>query len=183
MLAIRLKRYGKTHFATYRVIVQDAAKHPSSGKIVACVGNYSPHTKEASLDKEQIEKYLNNGAQPSPRMVKLLGDAKIKLPNWVEKPNLSKARTTRNPDKLRKNQPKEAKVEAAPAKKTPADVDETPVTTDEKECTCTDACASGYNPDCTCESDECHCRERKEATSEAEEPAETDAKSTEVTAP
>ncbi|MGF6375937.1 hypothetical protein M2140_001007 [Clostridiales Family XIII bacterium PM5-7] len=26
-------------------------------------------------------------------------------------------------------------------------------------CTCTEACASGYNPDCTCTSSECHCRE------------------------
>ncbi|MCL2280547.1 30S ribosomal protein S16 [Candidatus Saccharibacteria bacterium] len=122
MLTIRLRRYGKTHFATYRVVVQDAAKHPSSGKVIAYVGNYNPHTKETSLDKEQIEKYLNNGAQPSPRVVKLLSDAKIKLPSWVKKPNLTKTRTTRNPDKLRKNQPEEVKVETVPAEK----VSETP---------------------------------------------------------
>ena len=115
MLAIRLKRYGKTHFATYRVVVQDAAKHPSSGKIIVQVGNYNPHTKETNLDKEQIEKYLGNGAQPSPRVVKLLKDAKIKLPSWVKEPNLKKTRTTRNPDKLRKNRPAEETVkEVAP---------------------------------------------------------------------
>lgn len=28
------------------------------------------------------------------------------------------------------------------------------------ECTCTEACASGYNPDCTCTSSECHCTEK-----------------------
>jgi len=28
-------------------------------------------------------------------------------------------------------------------------------------CTCTSACESGYNPDCTCTSSECHCREEK----------------------
>ena len=27
------------------------------------------------------------------------------------------------------------------------------------KCTCTDECASGYNPACTCISSECHCRE------------------------
>ena len=27
------------------------------------------------------------------------------------------------------------------------------------ECTCTEECASGYNPKCTCTSSECHCRE------------------------
>jgi small subunit ribosomal protein S16 len=114
MLAIRLKRFGKTHFATYRVVVQDSAKHPSSGKVVAYVGNYNPHTKEANLDKEQIEKYLSNGAQPSPRVVKLLKEAKIKLPAWVKEPNLAKTRTTRNPDKLRKNQPEHPAEEATP---------------------------------------------------------------------
>lgn len=29
------------------------------------------------------------------------------------------------------------------------------------KCTCTEACASGYNPDCTCENPECHCREQQ----------------------
>ena len=29
------------------------------------------------------------------------------------------------------------------------------------ECTCTDECASGYNPNCTCTHSECHCRELK----------------------
>ena len=29
------------------------------------------------------------------------------------------------------------------------------------ECTCTDACASGYNPKCTCTHPECHCTEKK----------------------
>jgi len=27
-------------------------------------------------------------------------------------------------------------------------------------CTCTDACAGGHNPNCTCTSDECHCTEK-----------------------
>lgn len=28
-------------------------------------------------------------------------------------------------------------------------------------CTCTDECASGYNPNCTCTSSECHCTEKE----------------------
>jgi len=27
------------------------------------------------------------------------------------------------------------------------------------QCTCTDECASGYNPNCTCTNPECHCAE------------------------
>ena len=28
-------------------------------------------------------------------------------------------------------------------------------------CNCTEECATGYNPNCTCTSTECHCRETK----------------------
>ena len=28
------------------------------------------------------------------------------------------------------------------------------------KCTCTEACASGYNPNCSCTNPECHCREK-----------------------
>jgi len=42
---------------------------------------------------------------------------------------------------------------------------------EKKECTCTEACAGGYNPDCTCECEECTCREPKEEV-KAEEVAE-----------
>lgn len=28
------------------------------------------------------------------------------------------------------------------------------------KCTCTDECASGYNPNCTCENPQCHCKEK-----------------------
>lgn len=90
MLAIRLKRTGRKAYAVYRIAVQEAQRHPSSGKVVAYVGSYNPHTKEANFDKEQVEKYLSHGAQPTPRIVKLLKDAKIKLPSWVKEPNLGK---------------------------------------------------------------------------------------------
>ena len=121
MLAIRLQRHGRKGYPTYRLAVQEAQRHPSSGKVVAYVGTYNPHTKEATFDKELVEKYLNNGAQPTPRIVKLLKDAKIKLPSWVKEPNLSKARATRNPEKLRKNAPKEEVAPEAPAEEAPAE--------------------------------------------------------------
>ena len=131
MLAIRLKRTGRKAYAVYRIAVQEAQRHPSSGRIVAYVGTYNPHTKDSNLDKEQIEKYLANGAQPTPRVVKLMKDANISLPAWVKEPNLNKTRSIRNPEKLRKNQPKEeAPVEEAPTE-TEAPVEETVESTDE----------------------------------------------------
>jgi small subunit ribosomal protein S16 len=105
MLAIRLQRVGRQGYATYRLAVQEAQRHPTSGRVVAYVGSYNPHTKEANVQVELVQKYLDNGAQPTPRVVKLLADAGVKLPKWVVKAE-NKIKTTRNAEKLRKNQPK-----------------------------------------------------------------------------
>lgn len=118
MLAIRLQRQGKTHYATYRVIVQDVLRHPSSGKVVAYVGSYNPHTKQVQLDKEAIENYLSHGAQPTDRVVHILTGEGITMPKWV-KTVRGKQRDIRNPEKLRRNQPKEEPAEA-PAEETVA---------------------------------------------------------------
>ena len=110
MLAIRLQRQGKTHYATYRVIVQDVLCHPLSGKVVAYVGSYNPHTKQVQLDKEAIENYLSHGAQPTDRVVRILTGEGMTMPKWV-KTVRGKQRDIRNPEKLRRNQPKEESVE------------------------------------------------------------------------
>ncbi|MGB4967456.1 MAG: 30S ribosomal protein S16, partial [Candidatus Saccharimonadales bacterium] len=68
MLVIRLQRTGRKGHAQFRVVVQDSRRTPTSGKIVAQVGTYNPHTKEIVLDKERTQTYLNNGAQPSERV-------------------------------------------------------------------------------------------------------------------
>jgi len=109
MLAIRLQRLGRKAYPVYRLAVQESRRHPSSGRVVAYVGNYNPHTKEVKIDKELVEKYLNNGAQPSDRVAKLLKDNGIKLPKWV-KQLTKKERGIRNPEKLRKNRPAEPEV-------------------------------------------------------------------------
>lgn len=113
MLAIRLQRLGRKGYPVYRVAVQESNRHPSSGRVVAYVGSYNPHTKESKIQVETAQKYLDNGAQPTPRVVKLLKDAGVKLPSWVKTADSDKSKTVRNPEKLRKNQPKEeAPVEA-----------------------------------------------------------------------
>lgn len=107
MLAIRLQRVGRKAYPVYRLAVQESQRSPSSGRVVAYVGSYNPHTKEAKVQNEQVEKYLSNGAQPTPRVVKLLKDADVKLPSWVKQHDATKNKTTKHADKLRKNQPKE----------------------------------------------------------------------------
>lgn len=116
MLAIRLKRIGRKGHPIYRLAVQEAQRHPSSGRVVAYVGTYNPHTKEVNLQKEDAQKYLNNGAQPTPRVVKILKAEGIKLPKWVVEPKTDQKSAVKNTEKLRKNQPKEEPaVEEAPA--------------------------------------------------------------------
>jgi len=118
MLAIRLQRVGRAGYPTYRLAVQESQRHPSSGRVVAYVGSYNPHTKDATVQVEVAQKYLDNGAQPTPRVVKLMKDAGVKLPTWVVEANTTKQKTIRHADKLRKNEPKEEVVVEAVAEET-----------------------------------------------------------------
>ena len=115
MLAIRLQRVGRAGYPTYRLAVQESQRHPSSGRVVAYVGSYNPHTKDVKVQVEAAQKFLDNGAQPTPRVVKLLKDAGVVLPKWVKEVANDKQKALRNPEKLRKNQPKEEVAEEAPA--------------------------------------------------------------------
>ena len=114
MLAIRLQRIGRKAYPVYRIAVQEAHRHPSSGRVVSYVGSYNPHTKEAKVEKDLAQKYLNNGAQPTPRVVKLLEEAGVEMPKWVKKA-VPKQRSIKNAAKLRRNQPKEEVAEEAEA--------------------------------------------------------------------
>ncbi len=115
MLAIRMQRTGRKGYPMYRVIVQEAHRQPTSGRVVANLGSYNPHTKETTLNTEKAAAFLKNGAQPSDRVVKLLQAQKVSLPAWVKVTSDKKQKTIKNAEKLRRNQP-EAPVEAeAPA--------------------------------------------------------------------
>lgn len=114
MLAIRMQRNGRSGYPVYRIVVQDARRHPLSGRIVAQVGSFNPHTKAITLDKELVSKYLNNGAQPSTRVARIIAGEGIKLPDWVKLAPIKEGKA-KKADKLRKNQPKEEPVTEAPA--------------------------------------------------------------------
>jgi len=117
MLAIRMQRTGRKGHAQFRLIVQESRRSPSSGAVVAALGSYNPHTKAIILDKEKATTFLNNGAQPSPRVVMLLQKEGVKMPSWV-KTDDKKQKSIKNTEKLRRNRPVEeveAPVEVAPA--------------------------------------------------------------------
>jgi small subunit ribosomal protein S16 len=120
MLAIRMQRTGRKGHAQFRVVVQDSRFTPTSGRYVALLGSYDPHAKTTTLAKEKAEFYLSHGAQPSDRVVRLFETEGVKLPAWVKKAD-PKERTIRNPEKLRRNQPKEEAQEVTAEAEAPED--------------------------------------------------------------
>ena len=123
MLAIRMQRNGRAHLPMYRIVVQEAQRHPLSGRVVAEVGNYNPATKKVVLDTEKVEFYLKNGAKPSSRVAFVFKKNGVKLPDWYKEAPAKSAKG-KHQDKLRKNQPKEEPVEEAPVE---APAEEAPV--------------------------------------------------------
>jgi small subunit ribosomal protein S16 len=153
MLAIRMQRTGRTGHAQFRVIVQDSRFSPKSGRVVAYVGNYDPHSKSATIDKEKISAYLTNGAVPSDRVAKLLNQEGVKLPGWYQLA-APKKKSVRNPDKRRNTRPEgapepQAKQPTAPTpeeseSRTPpeADVGKEAPAAESTEATATEAAAA-----------------------------------------
>ena len=124
MLVIRMQRTGRKGHAQFRVVVQDARRTPTSGRLVAHLGHFNPHTKEAVVNKEKAGFYLEHGAQPSERVARLFKSQGIKLPAWV-KLSADKQRAIRNVEKLRKNRPAEVEAPAEEPEK-PAEAEEAP---------------------------------------------------------
>ena len=83
MLVIRLARTGRAKYPTYRIVAAEAAR-TATGKFVAILGHYNPHTKDVVIKRDEILKHLGNGAQPSNTVVKLLIREKVELPAWVK---------------------------------------------------------------------------------------------------
>ena len=110
MLVIRLARAGRAKYPTYRIVAAEAAR-TATGKFVAVLGHYNPHTKELVIKHDEVAKRLANGAQPSNTVVKLLMREKIELPSWV---------------KLKTKTPKPTEQAAAEASETPTDTEVTP---------------------------------------------------------
>jgi small subunit ribosomal protein S16 len=106
MLVIRMQRIGRKGHAQFRVVVQDSRRTPTSGKIVAALGHYNPHTKETTIDTERANHFVEHGAQPTSRVALLLKEQGVKLPKWV-KIEQEKKRAIKNVDKLRRNRPAE----------------------------------------------------------------------------
>ena len=70
MLIIRLRRTGKKHEPSYRIVVTDPKKSVYS-PYVEMIGHYNPKTKETVLDKEKATEWMNKGAKPTNTVSKI----------------------------------------------------------------------------------------------------------------
>ncbi len=70
---IRLSRHGAKKRPFYRIVVSDS-RSPRDGKYIEQIGTYDPNATAGGvkLDREKVEKWLKQGAQPSQTVSELL---------------------------------------------------------------------------------------------------------------
>jgi len=74
MVKIRLKRNGRTHSPSFRIVVSDSRKVPTSNAL-ADLGHYDPLDRkghELVLDEALTIEWLNKGAVPSDSVMTIL---------------------------------------------------------------------------------------------------------------
>src|ERR1044071_8431052 len=78
MVAIRLRRTGKTKQPSYRVVVADK-RSPRDGKFIEIIGHYNPirQPKELVIDGDRARYWLGVGAQPTDAVVRLLQQVNV----------------------------------------------------------------------------------------------------------
>lgn len=65
MLKIRLKRVGRKHDPSFRLVVLESRRGPKSGDYIENLGSYNARTDEKNINGERVTHWLNVGAQPS----------------------------------------------------------------------------------------------------------------------
>ncbi|MEQ8246478.1 MAG: 30S ribosomal protein S16 [Alphaproteobacteria bacterium] len=78
---IRLSRAGAKKRPYYRVVVADV-RSPRDGKFIERVGSYNPllpktDPNRVKIDAERVKYWLDNGAKPTERVARFLGEAEI----------------------------------------------------------------------------------------------------------
>lgn len=96
MLMLKLKKIGKKHQTTFRLIV-DEKRHKLVGKNTEDLGWYNPHSKKLELNAERINYWMKVGAKPTDTVHNLLvktgviKDKKIAVHKQPKKPASAEA--------------------------------------------------------------------------------------------
>ena len=77
MVKIRLQRVGKKKAPFYHIVVADS-RSPRDGKIIEKIGTFDPMTEPSTivLDKEKVQKWIDNGAKPTDTVKYLINKLK-----------------------------------------------------------------------------------------------------------
>lgn len=75
---LRLKRMGKKKAPFYRIVAADI-RSPRDGRFIEGIGTYDPSVEPSlvKVDAEAAKKWLQNGAQPTETVQKLLKQAGV----------------------------------------------------------------------------------------------------------
>lgn len=73
MVKIRLARAGRKKHPVFKMVVIDS-KAPREGRAIEYLGTYDPILKTGKVDVEKAKEWLQKGAQPTERALKILKD-------------------------------------------------------------------------------------------------------------
>jgi small subunit ribosomal protein S16 len=77
MLKIRLKRVGRKHDPSFRIVVTDSKQGPKSGNYVEMLGSYSPRTGSPQINGSRVSYWLERGVQLSDTVHNIFVDQKL----------------------------------------------------------------------------------------------------------
>jgi small subunit ribosomal protein S16 len=128
MLKIRMSRGGAKKRPFYKIVIADS-RRPRDGKFIEKVGFFNPllpkdKKERLNLDTDRIKYWLSQGAQPSDRVARFLGQENI-IPMPAQKNNPIKAKPKKKAQEKSKAA-EEAKKAAEAAAAAPA-AEEAPV--------------------------------------------------------
>jgi len=130
MLKIRLKRVGRKHDPSFRIVVVESTKGPKSGNYIETLGNYDARSDKKNVDAERVKYWMGVGAQPSDTVHNILiGEGVIsgKKINVLPKKNPIKKESENSPQSSGVSVPASSENDNAEEEKEPASApEETP---------------------------------------------------------
>ncbi len=122
MLKLRLSRGGTKKRPVYKVVVADS-RFARDGRFIEKVGFFNPllpkeKKERVGLEAERIKYWLGQGAQPTTRVARILGENEL-MPMPVNGNNPNKAVPKKERNKKEEDNKEAPKAEAAPAAEAP----------------------------------------------------------------
>ena len=122
MLKLRLSRGGTKKRPVYKVVVADS-RFARDGRFIEKVGFFNPllpkeKKERVGLEAERIKYWLGQGAQPTTRVARILGENEL-MPMPANGNNPNKAVPKKERNKKEEDNKEAPKAEAAPAAETP----------------------------------------------------------------